>query len=124
MYKFKLTHEPEPWTLYTAFLSFIIESTISRRIHRISPYIALACNFDVNHYNECMHRKAQMEAYMWSSENPLLLDEALRKLTLKNATGFDKIPNEVLKRPGIREGLFKLFSYCFESGLVPSTSGV
>ena len=46
--------------------------------------------------------------------------KALRKLKLKKVTGFDKIPNEVLKNPGVREGLFKLFSYCFESGLVPS----
>ena len=82
----------------------------------------------MNHCNECMHRKAQMEAGMLSPANPLLksellpkeLDKAVRKRKLKKARGFDKMPNEVLKRPDIREGLFILFSYCFESGLVPS----
>ena len=37
----------------------------------------------------------------------------------KKNTRIDKIPNEVLKHKEIHEALWKLFSFCFESGIDP-----
>ena len=51
------------------------------------------------------------------------LDEirnALHKLKLRKACGYDVLPNEVLKTGNISDALCSLFNCCFKGGLIPS----
>ncbi len=46
------------------------------------------------------------------------IQKAIEKLNkLNKATGIDKIPNEILKRAGVREILHELLSLCFQRGM-------
>jgi hypothetical protein len=49
------------------------------------------------------------------------LTRAISRLKLNKTVGFDKIPNEVLKQHSIKRLLHKLFSFCFDNGMVPAT---
>ena len=54
---------------------------------------------------------------------PILLQDmktALSRTKLKKATGHDKLPNELLRRPEIHDTLCNLFNTCFTLGTVPS----
>ena len=46
--------------------------------------------------------------------------QAIDKLKLNKATGIDLIKNEIIKQPGFLKCAFKLFTFCFQTGLVPS----
>ena len=85
-------------------------------------------------YDTAMTEKARLESTFISEEHydnrsgvinaDITLNETvkiLQKLKCNKAVGIDLIPNEVLKRPGIHFVLYKLFSFIFDAGIVPST---
>ncbi len=90
----------------------------------------LSREFDKDFREMSMRHKAQLESEMddGSFVNELLnepldlteLRRAVAKLKNEKASGYDRIPNEVLKHPKIENLLLTFFSNCFNSGLIPS----
>ena len=87
--------------------------------------------FDQEFYTDLMDIKMRREQEMDSDNyemneyinQPLSYDEienVTKNLKLKKATGFDSIPNEVLKHPDVIYLLYKLLDKCFEYCKVPS----
>ena len=88
-----------------------------------------ADKINVKFAHEVLTLKADIEndiAYNLFEENYILknllsieeITHVCRKVKNKKTPGIDKIPNEVLKHKEIHETLLKLFSFCFENGIV------
>ena len=76
-----------------------------------------------------MYRKTLLESEMSTElENSDINDriskdeivKAVNSLKLKKAMGFDKIPNEILKMPGIIDIIHVFLQKCFDHNLIPS----
>ena len=85
--------------------------------------------YDIDFYNGIMYRKTLLESEMSTElENSDINDriskdeivKAVNSLKLKKAMGFDKIPNEILKMPGIIDIIHVFLQKCFDHNLIPS----
>ena len=87
-------------------------------------------NFDLEFYRQCLQEKQNFEHIMntpnYDSEESINRQISLRevekmihKIKNKKATGYDMLPNEVLKSGELNNVLLALFRCCFENGLAP-----
>ena len=92
------------------------------------------CSFDDNFLNDINERKDQIERDMLDNNyvsnlaiNGIIsveeVQKVVAKLKVKKATGYDSIPNEVIKCEEIRFLLCKLFNACFQNSSVPTMWG-
>ena len=87
-------------------------------------------NFDENFYYKIIDQKQDREANINDLNNFLSHDFTIDKVAYRvnksktnKLSGFDNIPNKILKHNDIVQLLYKLFQFCFKNNMVPSDWG-